>query len=689
MQRKKLLDTPIRRTRADVPDLSEKTKNQRINLCYDARVDESTGEDILVIDYYLPTDKSFYKRLFLNGKRWFTEYADGTVSRESFKIRSEYYHRFKYTPITGWCDMTIRSFMHAIAKAEKYKLNENCVMEMISEYQDRIREKKLEDKYNRIKDSISREMMEITPTPDKFAQWIDKELMPKYLFYIYSKSKRVTAFCSFCGKTVDVERPHKGDSVKCPHCRQKCTAKPLKLHQNSAGFNDIMNGVIYIQPLKNNRMCLRKYSVFFRYYPANTKPVKEYFERERTFARFVKGSLIEESNYLSDSNYRGGNWRKEYYSSISVKGSIYPATLNRIFKNREGFKQYHIDFNKIARKCGAIDVAKLLCASENVNSLMNLVNAGLYNMASDAIDLASVSGVDLRQALKNVEYKNSGALKKAFCITKDDLPSLKFLDPTLDEYDTYIELKNSGKLPNMTDLKRFFQICDNMKVNSRQLKRLIAHLIQYSSIHQFVKYYDLLRKSKYFTLGNCCQHYYGRNPEIYFLGDYFDYIGFAKLLEMNLRDLNTLYPRNFKKAHDSLSEIINSKEFKSSELPQIARQHDKYNQMFGYAYKDLLIVAPERHNDIKKEGELLKHCVASYAKRVAIGETIILFVRKATEPDKPYFTLNIEPNTYEFIQCRGLQNCHYPNEVKSLLARWYQERIEPLRRNQQLCLKTA
>lgn len=688
MQRKKLMDTPMRMTRPDVPDLPDKDQNRRFNLCYDAHVDDSTGEDVLVIDFYLPKDKTLHKRLFFNGEKWFTEYADGTVSRESLKINVEYYHDYSYTPINDWCDMKIKGFMRGIAKVKKYKLNEHSAMEMVSDYQDRLREKNLEDKYNRIKDSISREMLEITPTPDKFTQWIDKELMPKYLFYIYGKAKRVEAHCSFCGETVTIERPRKDDVVRCPHCRQTCTAKPLRLHNNSAGFNDIQNNVFYLQPLKNNRMCIRKYHVIFRYYPMNTKPVKEYFEQERTFARLVKGSFNEESNYVSDSNYRGGDWRREHYTS-SFTGNVYPATLNQIFKKREGFKQYHIDYNKIARKCGTINVARLLYASENVNSLMNLVNAGLYNMAHDVIDLANVSGADVRKELKSVHYINSGALKKAFGITKDDLPYLKHLNPTLEQYDVYVKLKDSGKLPAPVELKQFFQICNNMSAGSGQLKRLIDHLIQCSTIHQFVKYYNYLKKSQYFTLGNGVRHYYGSNPQIYFLGDYFDYIDFAKLLEMNLRDLNVLYPRDFKKAHDSLSDIVNSKEFKASELPQIARQYENYNQMFGYAYKGLLIVPPKRHNDIKKEGETLKHCVATYAKRVATGETIILFVRKADEPDKPYFTLNIEPETYDFVQCRGLRNCHYPNEVKTLLARWYQEKIEPLRRNQQQCLKTA
>lgn len=688
MQRKKLMDTPMRMTRPDVPDLPEKDQKRRFNLCYDAHVDDSTGEDVLVIDFYLPKDKSLHKRLFFNGERWFTEYAAGTVSRESLKINGEYYHDYSYTPINDWCDMKIKAFMRGVAKAKRYKLNEHSAMEMVSDYQDRLREKNLEDKYNKIKDSISREMLEITPTPDKLTQWIDRELMPKYLFYIYSKSKSVEAHCSFCGDTVTIDRPHKGDFVRCPHCRQTCTAKPLRLHKNSSGFNDVKKDVIYLQPLKNNRLCIRKYQVIFRYYPANTKPVKEYFERERTFARLVKGSFNEESNYVSDSNYRGGDWRREYYTS-SFTGDVYPATLNQIFKKREGFKQYHIDYNKIARKCGKINVARLFYASENVNSLMNLVNAGLSNMAHDVIDLACISGADIRKELKSVHYINSGALKKAFGITKDDLPYLKYVDPTLEQYDIYVRLKDSGKLPAPAELKHFFEICCIMNASSGQIKMLTDHLIQYSTIHQFVKYYDYLRKSKYFTWKNSCRHYYGRHPEVYFLSDYFDYIGFAKLLEMNLHDLNVLYPRDFKKAHDSLSDIVNSKEFKAAELPQIARQYENYNQMFGYAYKDLLIVPPKRHNEIKKEGEILKHCVASYAKRVATGETIILFVRKADEPGKPYFTLNVEPETYEFVQCRGLKNCAYPKEVQTLIDRWYREKIEPLRRNQQPCLKTA
>ena len=70
----------MRMTRPDVPDLPEKDQNRRFNLCYDAYVDDSTGEDVLVIDFYLPKDKSLHKRLFFNGERWFTEYADGSTS---------------------------------------------------------------------------------------------------------------------------------------------------------------------------------------------------------------------------------------------------------------------------------------------------------------------------------------------------------------------------------------------------------------------------------------------------------------------------------------------------------------------------------------------------------------------------------------------------------------------------------
>lgn len=47
--------------------------------------------------------------------------------------------------------------------------------------------------------------------------------------------------------------------------------------------------------------------------------------------------------------------------------------------------------------------------------------------------------------------------------------------------------------------------------------------------------------------------------------------------------------------------------------------------------------------EIVREGEEQNNCVAGYANRHADGETIIMVLRKRSEPRKPWHTVEIEP----------------------------------------------
>ncbi len=75
-----------------------------------------------------------------------------------------------------------------------------------------------------------------------------------------------------------------------------------------------------------------------------------------------------------------------------------------------------------------------------------------------------------------------------------------------------------------------------------------------------------------------------------------------------------------------------------------------------------MAVLPGGEDDLKAEGQALHHCVATYAGRVEKGETLIVFIRKESEPDKPYFTMEWRG---KIIQCRGARNCDPPAEVRA------------------------
>lgn len=69
---------------------------------------------------------------------------------------------------------------------------------------------------------------------------------------------------------------------------------------------------------------------------------------------------------------------------------------------------------------------------------------------------------------------------------------------------------------------------------------------------------------------------------------------------------------------------------------------DKYE----YQNEDYMMIVPRRLIDIAAEGNALHHCAGSserYYERIMHRETYICFLRRRTEPEVPYYTIEVEP----------------------------------------------
>lgn len=161
------------------------------------------------------------------------------------------------------------------------------------------------------------------------------------------------------------------------------------------------------------------------------------------------------------------------------------------------------------------------------------------------------------------------------------------------------------------------------------------------------------------------------------ISDWRDYIENAQLLDMNIKNHTIFYPRDLKKAHDIAYQTVNAavKSKGGLQIPAIAKMEKELNKKYGFETKSLLIRAPHDHHEIIEEGEKLNHCVAGYAKEVAKGKTIILFIRQKAEPDKPYFTLELNPITHSVLQCRGFGNCGYEKDVEKFIEQWKKSKL--------------
>ena len=160
--------------------------------------------------------------------------------------------------------------------------------------------------------------------------------------------------------------------------------------------------------------------------------------------------------------------------------------------------------------------------------------------------------------------------------------------------------------------------------------------------------------------------------------DYSDYLDQCRKLQYDMSDTAISIPHDFFAMHERLSDIKRYKhdEFANKELQQrlIGRR------IFEFRCGDLFIRQPLSVVEIIIEGERLHHCVGGYAERHARGMTNIFFVRRKTDPDTPYYTIEVG-NDYRIIQCRGYRNDagrKKPDEVKAF-EKEYKKYLEGLR----------
>lgn len=133
------------------------------------------------------------------------------------------------------------------------------------------------------------------------------------------------------------------------------------------------------------------------------------------------------------------------------------------------------------------------------------------------------------------------------------------------------------------------------------------------------------------------------------------------------RNSGNLYPENFAQKHMELVRLYksNKKRYIDEDIKKAAGKVAKIE----YSSGNLQITAAKNSEELSEESCYLGHCVKMYADKVADGRTYIFFIRKKDEPDKPYYTLELNPRM-EVVQCRGEHNCSMSDEVKAFVNEW-------------------
>lgn len=147
---------------------------------------------------------------------------------------------------------------------------------------------------------------------------------------------------------------------------------------------------------------------------------------------------------------------------------------------------------------------------------------------------------------------------------------------------------------------------------------------------------------------------------------YRDYLRMEKTLNNENLSKVDKYPKNWltqfrrtKRNYDDIKKRIDEEKF--------AKQIDKYQDLL-YNDKNFAIILPEKAQDVRQEGAMLKHCVASYVDRIANGQTCIVFCREANDTSEPYVTVEVKNGA--ITQAYGYQDSKPELDALKFLAKW-------------------
>lgn len=146
--------------------------------------------------------------------------------------------------------------------------------------------------------------------------------------------------------------------------------------------------------------------------------------------------------------------------------------------------------------------------------------------------------------------------------------------------------------------------------------------------------------------------------------DYSDYLDQCKQLRYNTKDTAICFPHNFEAMHERLSATIKYQHDKA--IKAEFAKHIEERKQLEFSGNDLMIVQPKQMADIAYEGKVLHHCVGGYAERHAKGALSIMFIRKKSEPDKPYYTMEVSSDG-KIVQVRGKRNIAPDKDVDALI----------------------
>jgi hypothetical protein len=485
--------------------------------------------------------------------------------------------------------------------------------------------------------------MEIT---EEIKEFVDEDVFgdSEYLFVSKLDSRNI-GYCSKCKHEYEVEDLKHNDRGICPICNAKLTVK-LSRYGRKKCTNDACFYYFEKSIIDPNVIVCKGYYVT-KDYAEDYKNPKVHYELQAIYIFEDKKATM-----LKDSWYSG--WEKKSSIFDFNQGWLAPkmcyCSFSSIKKSIKGTWYQYLPYKEFQ---GYYSMVKLFTEYSRHPSIEYLIKEGFGNLVEDKL-----KGYQTYSAIN----WNGKTIFKILKMSKLEFKEIKAKKVNV----TFSFLK---AFQNAKKLKWGLSIEEVTKIASEYSSYYedFIKISQYNSVRKILKY--LSGQFKNFNGTNKDKHYCRPDSVLIRLRDY---IADCKKLEMDITNEHVLFPKDLYTAHQNTIKQIKLKEDK--QLNVAISKRLKALSKYIFENNGLIIRPAQDSLELLEEGKALSHCVGGYAAMYAKGETDILLIRKASEPDKPYYTVEVKKDI--IIQVHGKNNRSADKDVAEFIKAFTEEKLD-------------
>ena len=499
-------------------------------------------------------------------------------------------------------------------------------------------------------ESLQKKLFSMYPKlPENLGEYCDNHVFHNSYIFFSKKDKqgRRTARCGVCGHEFEQRRDvAHGQNGRCPKCGRYSAYKAAWIKKIWCDEDRIC-----VAARVDGNLLLRWVTVH-RYFdwPKFEKAYRYFDTAYNLHIQTEKGTTL--------YSYQMGayDWHRNNNGTVcEAESFVYADNLDDVF----GEKYHGVDLRMVIAQSGCnMRFGKLITNLEKYPEMEYLLKMGLTKLADQVSELVQT------------ERSEKVSVQSVLGIDKQQLSVCRSMNVSLDELQI---MRAYGKWISEDDLEEYRLLKIPGKYSG-----LVGSVLKNMSFEKFLNYF---RKQRLL-------HFPSSTDQN--ITWYRDYIEMSEVLGVDLSRKSVRYPRDIKEAHDRLMTLLDSEgnEEVDAAFARVADPVVEDLGMYSYESKMFCIIVPQTRAEFIAEGQSLNHCVgrfpAYYNNHVA-GTKMIFFIRKVTERERPFFTMEVDMKTFHILQLYGYGDCIAKKHVK----RFAEGFVNALRKSREKGMKTA